>query len=265
MSQRSAISFRGAWVLAFALFASLHAQTSTVPQNQQKARDLVNQMINALGGQAYLTLEDSQMEGRVGAFEHERSSGSKVYSRFWKWPDKERLEYAKDRNIVELFVEEAHGTAFRGSKELDPRTEPGLELYIQRRHHALEIVVRQWLKEPSTALYYEGPTIAENHSAERVAISNADHDAVTLFIDVDTHLPVKKVFTILHPQSKDRDDVAEIYDNWKNVQGVNTPYNTLVALNGELRFQYFASKVSYNNHLQESLFSLPAGSSAQKQ
>jgi hypothetical protein len=248
------------------LSANIQAQRRDTLQNQQKARAVVNQMVAALGGEAYLSLEDSQVEGRVGRFDHGSSLGSRVYSRFWKWPDRERLEYAKDRDMLELFAgDNVHESTSRGMKQLDPNTEPNLWVYLQRRHHALETVVRRWLKDPGTALFYEGPSIAENRAVERVTIINADNDAVTLSIDADTHLPVKKVFSIRHPQNKDRDEVVEIYDNWKTVQGVNTPYNTLVTLNGELRFQYFVSKVSYNSHLPDSLFSLPAGSSTPQQ
>ena len=70
----------------------------------------------------------------------------------------------------------------------------------------------------------------------------------------NSHLPVKKIFILRDPQTRDRDEIAEVYDNWKKVQGINTPYNTLVMRNGELQRQYFVSNISYNNNLSDSLF-----------
>src|SRR5205823_9127816 len=66
--------------------------------NQQKARALIDQMITTLGGQNYLNLQDSHIEGRTGRFYHGTSEGGSVYQRFWQWPDKERIEYTKARD-----------------------------------------------------------------------------------------------------------------------------------------------------------------------
>lgn len=222
--------------------------------NQQKARAFIDRMIQALGGPAYMNLQDAESEGRTGVFYHERSEGSTVFHRFWQWPDKERLELSKQRDVVELTVgDERYEITFRGSRIVDPKKDYDVQVYLERRHHALEIILRQWLNAPGTALFDEGSSLTENHSVERITIINSQNDAVTIAIDTDTHLPVKKTFVIRDPQGY-RDEIGETYDNWKMVQGVNTPYNTLVTRNGELTRQYFLSSITYNNNLQASLF-----------
>jgi len=223
--------------------------------NQRKARELVDQMIATLGGQAYLTAQDYEMEGRTGRFYHGTSEGGSLIHRYWQWPDKERFEFTKQRDIVSIYVgDKAFETTFRGTRLLDPDKDQDLRRFILRRHYALEIVLRQWLADPGTALFYEGPVLAENHSGERVTIMNSKNEAVSLVIDSGTHLPIKKTFIIRDPQTRDRDELSEVYDNWKKVQGINTPYNTLVMFNGELYRQYFVSSITYNNHLAASLF-----------
>jgi hypothetical protein len=47
------------------------AKPADAQTNQQKARALVDQMIQALGGQAYLTVQDYYAEGRSGSFHNE--------------------------------------------------------------------------------------------------------------------------------------------------------------------------------------------------
>lgn len=247
-------------ILSFAIVAGTQqassASSSQLAQaNQQKARAFLDQAIQALGGQAYLNLQDGEFQGRVGSFYHDRSEGSTEYYRFWQFPDKERVELTKQRDIVRLYVgDEAYEITFRGSRILDPKKDYDLQVYLERRHRALDIILRQWLNDPGTALFDEGPSLAENHSVERITVINSKNDAVTLSIDTDTHLPVKKSFVIKDPQGY-RDEIAEVYDNWKMVAGVNTPYNTLVSRNGELQRQYFLTGgIKYNLRLQSSLF-----------
>lgn len=246
--------------LLFLLCASMATQQPSTSSdqsgksNQQKARALVDQMIQKLGGSAYLNIQDGECEGRYGVFYHERSEGSDVFHRFWQWPDKDRMEFTKQRDVVRLTVgDQMYELTYRGARSIDFQKEYDARVYIERRKHALEVILRQWLNAPGTALFDEGPTLTENHSVERITLINSQNDAVTLSIDTDTHLPVKKSFVIRDPQGY-RDEVGEIYDNWKMIQGVNTPFNTLVTRNGELTRQYFLSSASYNMNLQSSLF-----------
>ena len=51
--------------------------------NEQKARVWLKQLIDALGGQAYLTLHDSYSEGRYGRFHNESMVGGAVFFRYW--------------------------------------------------------------------------------------------------------------------------------------------------------------------------------------
>lgn len=235
-------------------------QTPSTPRdnsaqtNQQKARAVVDRMIQTLGGQAFMNLEDAESEGRSGAFYRERSEGSTLYHRFWQWPDKERVELTKQRDVVQLTVgDQMYEITFRGSRLIDPKQDYNSRVYLERRQHSLEIVLRQWLNAPGTALFDEGPALAENHSVEQITIINSKNDAVTLSVDTDTHLPVKKTFIIRDPQGY-RDEIGEVYDNWKLIQGVNTPFNTLVTRNGEVSRQYFVESITYNTHLQSELF-----------
>src|SRR5215471_2591064 len=66
--------------------------------NGRKAKALVDQAIQALGGQAWLTIRNREQQGRGYAFHHGRPSGSgNVFWSFWQFPDKERVEITKQR------------------------------------------------------------------------------------------------------------------------------------------------------------------------
>ena len=236
--------------------ASSPAQTGNEAQaNQAKARALLDQMIAALGGQAYLNVQDSYTEGRYGRFHNEVLVGGTVFFRYWRWPDEERYELTKDRDIVELYLDDkAYEVTFRGSRELNPAKDNNLRLALKRRHYSLERVLREWLKDPKTILLDEGPTLADNKMAERITVINGRDEAVSILVSPDTHLPIQKSFTIRDPKSRERDQEDEIYDNWRMVQGVNTPYSVVLKHNGLIVRQQYLFNASYNIQPPESYF-----------
>lgn len=223
--------------------------------NEDKARTLLQQMIETMGGQAYLTLQDSYSEGRYGRFHNETMVGGAVFYRYWEWPDKERFEVTKERDIATLVLgDRVYEVTYRGGKELDPQKDDSVRLGIVRRHYALEQVLRVWMNEPGALLLDEGPTLADNKMTERVTIINAKNEAVSILISPYTHLPVAKRFSIRDPRTADKDEEEEIYDNWRLVQGVNTPYSTVVMHNGQIVRQQYLSAVSYNQHPPDTYF-----------
>jgi hypothetical protein len=115
-------------------------------------------------------------------------------------------------------------------------------------------VLRHWLHEPGIALFYEGPTVAEQKPAEQVTIMNARNQGVTLFIDATTHLPVKKTFSWRDPTDKQRNVEDEVYDNYRPVQGIMTPFSITRFYNGDMSNQRFLTSVSYNQGLSDSMF-----------
>ena len=82
--------------------------------NQTKARSVLDKMVEALGGPAYLNLQDSYTEGRYGRFHNEVMVGGTVYFRYWQWPDKERIELTKQRDEY-LKAHGAGGSGFDGA------------------------------------------------------------------------------------------------------------------------------------------------------
>lgn len=242
--------------------ASLYGQQNpaappavTEQSNQQKARAVIAQMIQALGGQTYLTVQDSYAEGRSGSFHNETLEGYGLYYRFWKWPDKERTELTKQRDIVELYLgPQAYEITYKGIRPLDPQKDEKLGQALLRRRYTLEMVLRQWLTEPGVLLLDEGPGISEGHLAEKITIMNSKNESVTLYVDPTTHLPLEKRFSTRDPRYRERDEERTIYGDWKLIQGVNTPRITVTKRNGETLSQQIILNITYNNHPADALF-----------
>src|SRR5215471_2452403 len=219
-----------AFFIALLLGTALWAQAPAPPQNppaaldenQAKARALLDQMIAALGGQAYLNYQDSEQEGRGYGFTEAQAYGGGVgqsgtgigvaFHQMWKWPDKERFEltatyfgynpipFSKQTSkatVLEIFNADQGYEVTPSSTAF--QTREAMADYLRRRSHSLATVLRDWLKQPGVMLFYEGQALAEQKTTEQVSVAGPGGDMVTIYIDVFTHLPIKKTYTFRNP------------------------------------------------------------------
>jgi outer membrane lipoprotein-sorting protein len=241
-------------VLLFATFSTFaQAAKPAESENSKKARAILNQMIEALGGQAYLNVKDMKQEGRTYSFyQGKPNSVGTVFYRSWKFPDKDRTEYTKDRDVVMIFDgDKGYEITFKGTAEAEPE---GLRDYIRRRNHSLENALRVWLPDPKTALFYDGTAVAEQKYCDSVTLLSSTNDSVTIYIDTHTHLPVKKTFEWRDPLDRLKNTEAEIFDAFRLEDGVMTPHTLLRSKNGDTTNQRFITSVKYNVGLPDSLF-----------
>ena len=122
------------------------------------------------------------------------------------------------------------------------------------REDALDAVLREWINEPGIALFYEGSTVAAQKDTQQITVMNSRNEAVTLYIDSNTHLPVKKTFSWRDPTDKERNVEDEVYDNYRPVQGIMAPFSVTRFYNGDMSNQRFLHSVEYNKGLNDSLF-----------
>lgn len=233
------------------------AQTTAAPpvaqENANKAKTLIDQAIQALGGPAWLDIQDVSQTGRTYSFHHgETTSTGVLFWRFTRFPDKERIEVTKQRDVAYVYnADHAYEVTYKGTAEQDPKT---VADYLRRRSHSLEWVLRRWLKEPGVALFYDGAAVAADKPADQVSIMDAHNDSVTLYLDATTHLPIKKSFTWRDPTDNLRNTEDEVYDAYRPTQGIMTPYSLTRYYNGDMSNQRFLNTVTYNSGLQESMF-----------
>jgi hypothetical protein len=217
-----------------------------------KARAKVDLMIKTLGGQAYLTYKTKTEEGRTYSFYQGQPRGAgTVYWRMWKYPDKDRTEVTKQRDIAYLVVGDAgYEITFKGTAIQEPEM---IQDYLRRRAHSMEVVLREWMKDPKTIVLPAGTGIAEQKLCDLVNIVNPQNDSVTIAIDQNTHLPVQKTFTY---RDKDRYKVeeAEVFANYRDEQGIMTPFTWTRKKDGLMAGQRFLSRVEYNVDIPDAKF-----------
>ena len=243
--------------------------------NATKARAILDQTIQVLGGQAYLTYESKGEEGRVYSLHHGESRGvGAQYQQFTRYPDQERFELlgrgnvvvplplvgvivvsheVKNKNDIVIIHNGVKGyeTTYKGTAKQDPVE---LAAYLRRHHHALDAVLRKWINDPTVALFYEGLSIVDGKATDQVTLINSLNDAVTVNMDQNSHLPIKTSFTWRDPADKQKNVEEEVYDNYKLVQGIMTPHSVTRNFNGEMSHQRFINSAKYNMPLPAALF-----------
>jgi hypothetical protein len=253
--------------LTFAITAILFASpASTLTQteddaakNAQKARAVLNQMVQALGGQGWLDIKNQMQQGHVAAFFHNQPDlGTTELWQFHSWPDRDRVEVTKHRDVVEFYVgREGWEVTYRGKKAMQKDL---LEDFLRRRDHSIETAVKVWLKDPQTILVYEGQTMSERHLAEQVTLISSQNEAITIKLDQQTHLPLSRSFQWRDPVYKDKNTDTEEYDDYHTIEGFPTPLSITRLKNDEMVRQYYVSKVEYNRALPDDFWNADAAS-----
>lgn len=227
-------------------------------QNSNKAKSVIEQGIDALGGQMYLNIRDREQQGRTYGFHHGTpTGGGGVFWGFSEFPDKERVEFTKERDIAQVFVgDKGWEITYKGPRPVEQKD---LDDYLRRRKFSLERVLRTWVNDPGVVMLFEGNAIAAQHPALQVTLVNAQNESVTLYFDVDSHLPIKKSFEWRDPVDKQKNLEEEVYENYRQVSGIMAPYNVTRYFNGDMSNQRFLNSVTINQGLDAAMFDPNSG------
>ena len=214
---------------------------------------MLDKMITALGGQAYLTYTTMTQQGRSYSFYQGRpNSVGAPFWRFWEYPDKDRVELTKQRDVVYIYNgDHGYEVTYKGTATMDAKD---LDNYLRGRHYGMENVIRVWLKDPATLIYYEGTALADQNLVEQVTLVNKADEAVTIGIDPNTNLPLKKSYTYRDPFDGLKSTDDEIFANYRPIQGIQTALSIVRYHNGLQSAQRFLNKVEYNLPLPETMF-----------
>jgi len=226
-------------------------------KNAKQARAVLDAMVQALGGQAWLNMKNVERDGQVAAFFHGHPDlGTTMYFEFHQGPDHDRIEYTKHRDVVQFYVgRSGEEVTYRGKA---PLPQDQVDDFMRRRDHSIETVVKQWMNDPKTILVYEGQRLAERHLADQVTLISANNDSVTIQTDTQTHLPLRRTFEWRDPLYKDKNTDAEEYDDYHTMDGFPTPFTISRYKNDDEIRQFYIVHVKYNQDLPADFWSVDA-------
>jgi hypothetical protein len=243
--------------LAVPLAAPAQTAAETGRKSEEHARATLETMVQALGGEAWLKQQNQICQGRVASFfQNEPTGGTTDYVESRAWPDQERIEYGKRRDVAQFYLGRAGWEITYKGKT--PLPQEQVDEYLRRRDHSIENVIKLWLNDPKAILMDQGQHLIERHLADQVTLISAGNEAVTLWIDAESHLPLRRSFEWRDPVYKDKNLDAEEYDDYHAIDGINTPFTITRYKNGEMTRQFFLVRTSYNQPLPADFWSVEA-------
>jgi len=259
------------WV-SIALLAGCLASSATAAETrQEKGKRVIDEALAALGGDAFLHMEDRVEFGRAYSFYREQLTGlslAKIYTRYTvpapgKIGQRERDSFGKvdarsnelKESSAVLFTEDGGWEiTFRGVRPLDDQRVANYDDSVKRN---IFYILRQRLKEPGMSFYAQNSDFLEHRPVEIVDITDGDNQTVTVYFDQSSKLPVKQVFKRRNPEYKDFDTEVSEFAKFREIKGVKWPLAIVRLRNGEKIFEMYSDSVDINRNLTDNLFSLP--------
>lgn len=240
-------------MLAAAGGAKAQEGVLTPAQSAAKAKQLIAEAIQALGGQAYLNARDQTCEGQVATFGHHSQLND--YERAYDYnlfPDKERTEYSKKRNIIDVFSGKQGWTLDRGGVSDMPAD--SIAEFQKGLKRDISHLFRFQLKDPNLQFQYDGRDIVDLKEVDWVEVDEGSELTVKIAIARLTHLPVRAEYISRDPVTHERTVEIEYLSNYQKIQGIETPFQDTRTRNGQKVFQVFIDKCQYNTGLKSDFF-----------
>jgi hypothetical protein len=262
------------------LVSGIHAQnpdTIAPEESTAMAKRIVNQTIQAMGGQAYLGMNERQCDGRRALIGHNGElSGYIGLKDSWQYPDKERTDYvAHSRNTLLGYLigvqdlDITHGgtviTLFSGDEGwimdrsgVSEMPVTSVSQFQDAVRQNVDNLLRLKAKDPDTRFRWAGLGTVDLHPVDFVEITDSSGLTTRISIDKSTHLLVRSVVVTQDEElNQPREDVA-IYTNYQAKGGVVMPMQITRERDGRRLMQVFYDACQTNPPLPPDFFTRAA-------
>jgi hypothetical protein len=222
-----------------------------------KGKQILDQLITALGGPTYLDIRDSDCEGRLARFGHNgEMTGYTPFKDYWRYPDTNRTDYSKKGVIINLYSGDKGWTLDKGG--VSELSQASIADFQEQTKKDVNNLLRTRLKEPGMAIRFGGDDIVDLKSVSWVDLTDSAQRNFRLAVDKSTHLLVRAVITTPDETTHDRNVETSTYANFQLMDGVRTPLQITTDHNGRRIAQVFFNICKYNSGLPTDLFTKAA-------
>jgi hypothetical protein len=232
----------------------------------EKGKKIAAEALAALGGEAFLHVQNRLEEGRVYSFYNDKLTGlsrAKIYTRYLDKASakglavRERQVFGKDDDTAILFDENGEGwdINFRGARPMPADT---MQRYVESTPRNILYIMRNRLQEPGMLIESMGSEVLVNEPVNIVDFTDADNRTTTVYFHYSTKLPVRQKFFRRDPKTKERFEEVTLFSKFRDVGGgARWPYAIRRERDGDKIFEIFSEKVTINLNLNDSMFALP--------
>lgn len=247
--------------LAVICVSALAGQAETAAE---RGKRVVHEAVQALGGDAFLHMEDRVESGRAYSFYHQQITGlslAKIYTRYItpapaRLAVRERQAFGKGGYDAVLFTENgAWELTFRGARPLEDKR---YDTYKDSTLRNIFYILRERLDEPGLIFESKGADTDQNMPVEIVDITDAENRTVTVYFSQSTKLPERQSFRRRNTEFNSWDEEVTMFSKFRDVGGgVKWPFDVHRERNGEKVYEMFSDSVEVNQNLTDDLFTLP--------
>jgi hypothetical protein len=217
-----------------------------------KAKAILQQAIDALGGAAYVNLHNSDCSGRFAQFQHSGEIGGYIQVREYReMPDKIRVEYDPKALIIDLYAGDKGWTLDRSGVSEIPAAD--MADYQEQLKMQMGNVLRNRMNETGLFFRYGGADVVDLKEADWVEIGDQGR-TLRIAIGRSDHLPIRTVLTLRDPKTGEKTERSTYYTTYHLIDGIQTPFRESRFLNGRQVYQMFLDSCSYNADLSADFF-----------
>ena len=246
---------------------ALQAQTSAtttpvgktlipVSRIDPKAQDLLDQAVRALGGEAFLNAKNLRTAGRTFAISEGSTAGFAPFESTVQFPNKRRFMYGKDKPIT-LINDGERGWQIDKYGMVRQPPEQVRRWKIAARY-GFENLLRQIIREPGLLIQDAGRDFTDNLTSRVLSITDAEQVRINIYLHTVSSLPIRVTYRVMNSESQEWEEFTEVYGDYKEFQGIQTPMHITRLLNGERYSEIFRKSAEYNVEVPSSYFT-PGG------
>jgi hypothetical protein len=224
--------------------------------SEAKGRQILTQLIAALGGQAYLNEKTSECDGRFAQFGHNGDlTGYIEFKEYWSYPDKKRTDFAKKGNIVDIYAGDEGWTLDRGGVSEEPAPAVADSGGGKEEHQQC---AAQPPKEERILIRFGGNSVVDLKQVDWVEITDGEQRVFRLAVYHSTHLLVRCVVTIRDENTNEKIDETTVYSNYQEKDGIQLPMQVTKERDGRRIYQAFYAGCRINPDLPADFFTKQA-------
>ena len=222
-------------VLAVGLVFATGYFTLAAQTRQERAKHLLDQCLEAIGGDAFLTVRNMVQKGRAYSFRRQNLRGLAVMSIFTRfepmresddpnWLPVSRREVYTEKGDYYVLFQNGKGweVTFRGAR---PLPEESLRRYRESTRRDIFYILRYRFNEPGMYFYYAGTEIIDNVPTHAIEIVDGRGEAVTVYLRMSDNLPVQQVYIRRDPKTRIPYEEKSIFSKYRKVGQVALPWN----------------------------------------
>ena len=232
-------------------------ETMTPEASEAKARQILKQLLSAMGGPLYLSVKTISCEGRIAQFGHNGdTSGYVAFKEYRGYPDKRRIDYSKKGNVVDIFSGDQGWTLDRGGVSEEPVTAVAdFQAALKRDPNNL---LRTRLNEEGMLISYGGIGVADLKTVDWIDFHDSEDRTIRLGVDRSTHLLARSIVSTVNDETRERQEDVTVYSNYQWQDGVQIPMQVSRERDGRRISQVFFTSCQLNPELPADWFTKAA-------